>query len=117
MPPRRGELYMTDPGSTVGHEQSGRRPFLVLSIEQMNRSQLQLVLAMPLTTTDWGSRLHVRIDPDESGLPEVSYAMPEMTRSISALRFGLRVGRVPMDTVQIAARKARLLLGLGRTRF
>jgi mRNA interferase MazF len=116
--PKRGELYMADPGQTVGHEQSGRRPHLVLSVGRMNSSPLGLVIALPLTTTDTSSLLHVRIEPrPENGLDRVSYAMPEMVRSVSGERFGRLLGRVPAETLETAATHTGFLLGLGRTRF
>lgn len=90
---------------------------MVVSIEPMNRASLEIVIAMPVTTTDWTNPLHIRLEPAESGLPRVSYAMPEMARSFSALRLGRRVGRVPIDTVDAAARHTAVLIGLGRTRF
>lgn len=116
-PPKRGELYMADPGATVGHEQRGRRPHLVLSVSQMTRSPLALVIALPLTTTDSSSLLHVRIDPGpETGLTRVSYAMPEMVRSISGQRLGRPIGRVRSELVTRAAAHTGILLGLGRTK-
>lgn len=117
-PPKRGELYLADPGQTVGHEQSGMRPHLVLSLGRMNRSPLELVIALPLTTTDASSLLHVRIDPQpETGLNRVSYAMPEMVRSISGQRLGRPIGRVHRELVERAAHHVGFLLGLGRTKF
>ncbi len=116
-PPRRGEVFLADLEPVVGSEQNGRRPFLVLSLRQMNSAPANLVIGLPLTTTDRSSKLHVRIDPAESGLSRVSYAMPEMVRSISTLRFRKQVGRVPIETVETASARAGLLLGLGRTRF
>ena len=115
--PRRGDLYLTDPGATVGREQSGRRPYLVLSIAPMNHSPLGLVIAVPLTTTDWTNPLHVRLDPTESGLPRVSYAMPEMVRSISTTRLSRRLGRAPIEAVEATASNMAFLTGLGRTKF
>ncbi len=116
-PPKRGDLYWADLDPVVGPEQAGKRPFLVLSVQAMNRAPAQMVIGVPLTTTDWPSRLHVRIEPGQSGLPRVSYAMPEMVRSISTLRFQRRVGRLPTETVETAAAHAAVLLGLGETRF
>jgi mRNA interferase MazF len=116
--PKRGELYLADPGHTVGHEQSGRRPHLVLSVRAMNRSPLGLVIALPLTTTDASSLLRVRIEPQpENGLDRVSYAMPEMVRSVPTERFGRLLGRVPSETLETAAAHTGILLGLGRTKF
>lgn len=115
--PKRGEVYLADLGPPIGQEQHGRRPFLVLSISRMNRAPAELVIGLPLTTTDWNSNLHVRIEPGPSGLPRVSYAMPEMIRSVSILRFGRRMGRVPLETVEVAAAHTGFLTGLGKIRF
>lgn len=115
--PRRGDVFLADLDPVVGSEQSGRRPFLVLSIGQMNRASAGLAIGLPLTTTDWLNKLHVRIDPAESGLSRISYAMPEMVRSVSLLRFRGQVGRIPIETVETASARAGFLLGLGRTRF
>jgi mRNA interferase MazF len=106
-----------DPGPVVGHEQVGRRPYMVISVEPMNQAPLEMVIAMPVTTTDWANPLHVRIEPAESGLQRVSYAMPEMARSLSALRLGRRIGRVPLGTVDAAAKHTAFLVGVGRARF
>lgn len=116
--PKRGEIYMADPGPTVGHEQRGRRPHLVLSIGRMNSSRLKMVIGVPLTSTDASSLLHVRIDPEPyTGLSRVSYAMPEMIRSLPIVRLERRLGRVPAPVVERTAQRTGLLLGLGRTKF
>ena len=111
---KRGEVYLADPDPVVGHEQGGRRPFLVISIDRMNRSAASLAIAVPLTSTDRGSKLHVRIDPPEGGLERVSFAMPEMVRSVSTKRLQRRLGRASMDTVEAVANRIGLLVGLGR---
>lgn len=115
--PERGEIYVGRLGTGVGSEQRGRRPLLVLSIDQMNRAPAELVIALPLTTTYRGNRLHVRIEPEESGLPRISYVMPEMIRHLSTERLGRRLGRASLRNVEVAARNAGMLIGLGRTKF
>lgn len=115
--PRRGEIYLADLDPVVGTEQKGRRPFLILSIQAMNRAPAGLAVGVPLTTTDWFSELHLRIDPAESGLDRISYVMPEMVRSVSTRRFRRRLGRVPIGTVETASARTGFLLGLSRTRF
>jgi mRNA interferase MazF len=88
----------------------------VISIDAMNKAPAKMAIAVPLTTTEWPSPLHVRIDPSESGLPRVSYAMPEMARSLSTLRLERRVGTVRVEIVDAAARHAGVLIGLGKNR-
>jgi mRNA interferase MazF len=114
--PARGEVYEADFDPVVGREQGGKRPIIVISIEGMNRSAAELVVAAPLTTTDWGSRMHVRLEPPEGGLVRVSYAMPEMIRSISTKRLRRRLGSTSGEAVDAVAGRAGILIGLGRSR-
>jgi mRNA interferase MazF len=114
--PRRGDLYYADLDPAVDREQAGHRPFLVLSVERLNKTDWEILIGVPLTTTDRGNPVHVRIEPAESGLPRVSYAMPEMIRAVSLKRLGRRAGEVPIEIANLAARRTGVLLGLGRTR-
>jgi mRNA interferase MazF len=116
-PPRRGEIFIVELNPVAGHEQEGRRPFLVLSIGAMNRAPKDLVIGLPLTSTEWNNNLHVRIEPGKSGLSRVSYAMPEMVRSISTQRFRGNIGRAERDAFELASARAGFLIGLGRKKF
>jgi mRNA interferase MazF len=113
---KRREIHMVDLNPVVGHEQEGRRPFLLISVNQMNRARAQMVIGVPLTTTDRGSELHVRLDPPEGGLKRVSFAMPEMARSISVDRLRGKLGQASPDTVEAIANRVGILIGLGRGR-
>jgi len=113
---KRGEVYLADPDPVVGHEQGGRRPHLVISVNQMNRSAAGLLIGVPLTTTEWGSKLHVRLEPPEGGLSRVSFAMPEMARSVSKARLMTKLGYASADTVEVVAKRVGILIGLGRGR-
>lgn len=113
---KRGEVYLGNPDPVVGHEQGGRRPFLVVSINRMNRSPANLAIAVPLTTTDRRNKLHVRVEPPEGGLDRVSYAMPEMVRSLSSVRLQRRLGSTSPDTVETVAKRVGILIGLSRSR-
>jgi len=107
---------MVDLDPVVGHEQRGRRPFLLISVDQMNRSRARMTIGVPLTTRDRGSELHVLIEPPEGGLERVSFAMPEKIRSISTDRLRRRLGYVSPDTVETVAKRVGILVGLGRSR-
>jgi mRNA interferase MazF len=113
---QRGELWEADLDPTVGHEQGGRRPVLILSIDPMNKAPAEMVLAVALTTTPRENLFHVRLEPHESGLPRVSYAMPEMVRMLSHERLRRPIGHAPEDKVDKAANNVGVLLGLGRSR-
>ncbi len=114
--PKRGEIYYGDLDPVIGHEQAGRRPVLIVSIEPMNRSSAGLAITVPLTTTPRENLFHVRIEPGQTGLDRVSYAMPEMVRILSLQRLQRRVGRVPGGLVDRVAANFGVLVGLGRTK-
>jgi mRNA interferase MazF len=112
---RRGDVFIGDPDPVVGREQGGRRPLLVVSVGQMNRSPAQMAITVPLTTTNRRNKLHVRVEPPAGGLDRVSYAMPEMVRSVSTMRLQRQLGRMSSDTVDAVADRIGLLVGLGRS--
>ncbi len=114
--PQRGDVYMADLEPVVGHEQGGRRPFLIVSIDPMNKSAARMAIGVPLTTTNRGTLMHVRLDPPEGGLNRVSFATPEMVRSVSTSRLRRRVGYASTDTVDAIASRVGVLVGLGRAR-
>jgi mRNA interferase MazF len=114
---KRGEVYIGDPDPVVGHEQGGRRPVLVISTSAMNQTAATLAIAVPLTTTNRGNELHVRVEPPQGGLKRVSFAMPEMVRSMSLDRLGRRIGFVSPDTVEAVSERVGILIGLGRSRY
>ena len=111
---RRGDLYEADLDPTLGS--GGRRPVLILSINPMNRSPAELVLAVSITTTPRSNLFHVRLEPEECGLRRISYAMPEMVRMLSHERLRRRLGRAPEEKTDLAARNVGVLVGLSRLR-
>jgi mRNA interferase MazF len=109
-PPRQGEVVWADPDPTRGSEQAKARPFVVVSVDQLNRSPLGLSLAVPLTRTDFANALHLEIAPPEGGLRERSYAMPEQLRALARERVTRRLGELRAATLAELLRRCRLLL-------
>lgn len=93
--PLRGEIWMVDFGTPIGHEQGCRRPAVVVSADRLNSSRAGLVIAVPMTRTRRGLPSHIEIEPGESGLREVSYAKCEDVTSVSVDRLTHRIGGVP----------------------
>lgn len=80
--PSRGEVWLVNLNPTKGHEQSGRRPALVLSVDSFNHGPAGLVVVVPLTTRDKGIRSHVRVEPPEGGCTKTSFIKTEEVRCI-----------------------------------
>ncbi len=91
---RRGEIFLADLGDPVGHEQSLRRPVLLVSAQPWLDSNPPVVTVLPVTRTRRGRSTHVEIEPGSSGLSAVSYARCEDIRAVSPLRLDHRFGRV-----------------------
>ena len=112
MTPRRGEVWLVDFGAPVGREQSGRRPAVIVSADRLNESRAGVVAVVPTTTTHHGLPSHVEIEPDASGLDEVSYAKCEDVKSISEQRLIAQLGTLTDAVVFEIGRALRFLLDL-----
>lgn len=107
---RQGEVWFVDLEPTRGREQAGRRPVLVISVDQLGTGPSELALVVPLTRTGPPSPLYVPVEPPEGGLRERSHAMPEMVRSLWRGRLVERWGRVSADTLESVIARVGLLM-------
>ena len=85
----RGEIYFVNLNPVKGREQSGQRPVLVLSIDEINK--LPLVVTVVVGTK--GENIsrdyptNVRVSPEESGLPMETVFLCFQIRSLDPKRF------------------------------
>lgn len=108
--PHQGDVYWTDPDPTRGREQAKSRPFVIVSVDQLNQTSLGLSLAVPLTRTNFGNALHLAIPASEGGLKEDGFAIPEQLRAISHERFSRRLGSLRPKTLEELLKRCRVLL-------
>jgi mRNA interferase MazF len=108
--PQQGDVYWADPEPTRGREQAKARPFVIVSVDQLNQASVGLSLAVPLTRTDFGSALHLAIPASEGGLKEDGFAMPEQLRAISHERLNRRLGGLRQKTLEALLKRCRVLL-------
>ncbi|MCP5111420.1 MAG: type II toxin-antitoxin system PemK/MazF family toxin, partial [bacterium] len=113
-PPSRGELWHVDLNPTRGHEQAGRRPGLIVSVDPFNRGPAGLVVVVPVTSKRKGVSFHVAVDPPEGGLSQASFIKCEDVRSISRSRLARRLGKVSAGTLADVEDRLRILVGLQR---
>jgi mRNA interferase MazF len=109
---RRGEVWLVDFGESVGREQSGRRPAVVISADPLNASPAGVVIVVPTTTAHRGLPSHVEVEPGGSGLTEISYAKCEDVKSISEQRLIVRLGAVSDEITFDLARVLQFLLDI-----
>jgi mRNA interferase MazF len=99
-------------GEPKGHEQAGRRPVLVVSNDNFNRSPAKLAVVVPLTKRFRGNPLHVAVEPGESGLERTSYIKCEDIRCVSHERLGRPLGAVSPVTMSAVENNLLDLLAL-----
>jgi mRNA interferase MazF len=109
---RRGEIWLVDFGEPIGREQAGRRPAVVVSADRLNDSPAGVVIVIPCTTTHRGLPSHVELDPDATGLEEVSYAKCEDIKSVSSQRLIARLGAANEIALFAITRALRFLIDL-----
>lgn len=80
-----GQVIWSDLDPTIGREQGGRRPCVVISSARLSDATDDLVIAVPCTSRDRGWANHVRL-AGPTGLTRPSFAITEQPRSMSTDR-------------------------------
>src|SRR5690242_10725522 len=112
--PRRSEVWLVayEPiGQTVGREQAGPRPALVISVDAFNDTS-GLVLAVPITRSRPITHLpiHLSITPPDGGLQYEITLLCEQVRSLSQHRFLRRLGQLSEAHVEAVVLRLRSLI-------
>jgi mRNA interferase MazF len=97
---------------TVGREQAGTRPALVVSIDRFNHGPAGLAIVLPITSHDKGQPIHVQVAPPEGGLSVPSFVKCEDIRCVSKQRLKRFYGTVANQTMIEIEKRLRLLLNL-----
>ncbi len=111
----RGSVVLVQLDPTVGHEQRGVRPCIIVSDPAVvTHQRYPLVGVVPITGTPGTGALYPRLAPGLSGLRKESFALVDHVRSIDKRRV-LKVYGVLTDS-ELAAVDDGLSLYLGLTR-
>ncbi len=110
--PSRGDIWLIDFNPTKGHEQAGIRPGLIISTDYFNSGPADLVVIIPITTTQTGIPLHIEVNPPEGGLKRNSTIKCDNIRSVSKERLIEKWGSVSDETMLKVEECIRLLLEL-----
>ena len=93
----RGELWWADLGLPRGSAPALRRPVLIISADQYNRSKLRTVTVVVLTTTRQLAALpgNVAVPADLGGLPQESVVNVTQVATIDRNTLEERIGLLP----------------------
>ncbi|HKP74969.1 MAG TPA: type II toxin-antitoxin system PemK/MazF family toxin, partial [Longimicrobiaceae bacterium] len=100
-PPAQGEIWFVDLAGAEGREQAGDRPALVLSVNELNRTGLSLVV--PGTTRKKPLPGAVMVPAGVGGLSRDTWFMCNQLRTIDHRRIRRRVGRLGLTYLHTVA--------------
>jgi len=110
----RGAVVLVSLDPTVGHEQQGARPCVVVTDPEVTRDQRFPMLAVvPLTGTPGDGALYPALRPGASGLRKPSWALVDQVRAIDKRRVVSVFGVVSPSELTAIDEGLRLFLGLG----
>ena len=106
----RGDIRWADLNPVKGHEQSGRRPVLVLSQEVFNeRSGTVIAVALTSRPPRAGFPLTLELNADE--LPRRSWIKISQIRTLSVERIGRPLGRAGVETLSMVIEGLNEIIG------
>jgi mRNA-degrading endonuclease toxin of MazEF toxin-antitoxin module len=109
-----GDVLEIEAREALGHEQQGRRPVLVVSVNELYAT-LGLAIVCAITThggraTTARNSLEVLIPP---GLPVKGIILPHQLRTIDCkARGSIKLCAVPRATLQMTRARMKVLLGI-----
>ncbi len=113
----RGTVVLVELDPAIGHEQRGLRPCIAVSDPAVNTDQRFPVIAIvPVTGTPGDGALYPALQPGESGLAKISYALIDQIRSIDKRRIRRVYGPIAPDELAAIDQGLELFLGLGVAR-
>jgi mRNA interferase MazF len=110
----RGSVVVMELDPTLGHEQHGIRPCVVVSDPDVISDQrFPLVCVVPITGTAGEGLLYPRLTPGQSGLAKTSYALIDHLRSVDKRRIRRVYGDLTAAEVVAIDDGLVAFLGLG----
>ena len=111
----RGEVYLADLSHSIGSEQGGTRPVLIIQNDTGNKHSPTVIIAS-ITSKDVkvSQPTHVIISASHNGLLKDSKVMLEQLRTIDKSRIQRRLGRVSPTDMKSIDNALFISLGLNK---
>ena len=106
----RGEIYWAELDPTVGHEQSGRRPVLVLSEDVFN-ARSGTIIGVALTSQEPKAAFPLTFEIIGSGFPKRSWVKISQIRTLSVQHLGSKLGEATAEEVAAVLEGLNEILG------
>ena len=96
----RGDIVWADLNPTQGHEQSGKRPVLILSHDIFNEKS-GTVIAVALTSQPQKAAFPLTLELKGKQYPKRSWVKISQIRTLSVLRLGNKIGKVTNEELSL----------------
>ena len=106
----RGDIIWADLNPTIGHEQSGLRPILVLSHEVfINNSGT--VIAVAITSQPQRASFPLTLELEETQLPKRSWVKISQIRTLSVKRLRKKLGTAQPEELDLIVEGLNEIIG------
>jgi mRNA interferase MazF len=107
----RGDIRWADLNPTIGHEQSGLRPVLILSTDIFNQKS-GTVIAMALTSQKPKAGYPLTLSLENQNLPKNSWVKINQIRTLSVERISEKIAKVNDDVLLQVIEGLNEILGI-----
>ena len=109
----RGEIWWADFGIPFGSETGFRRPVLIMQDDSFNRSKINTIIVIPLTTNLVLENApgNVIIEKEESGLSKDSILVVSQLSAIDKSRMIERISRIESNILREVEYGINMILG------
>lgn len=106
----RGDIIWADLSPSIGHEQSGMRPILVLSHEVFNKNS-GTVIAVAVTSQPQKAGFPLTLELEETKLPKRSWVKISQIRTLSVKRLRKKLGTVRSEELDLVVEGLNEIIG------
>ena len=106
----RGDIRSADLDPTIGHEQRGTRPVLILSHDIFNERS-GTVIAVALTSKSQRAGFPLTLELEDLGLPKKTWVKVSQVRTLSTKRIGRKLTSVPISVLDAVVEGLYDLIG------
>jgi mRNA interferase MazF len=107
----RGDIRWANLNPTIGHEQSGIRPVLILSTEIFNQKS-GTVIAVAITSQEPKAGFPLSLPLDNVDLPKTSWVKIGQIRTLSTERIGEKIAQTDTELVAQVIEGLNEILGI-----
>jgi len=96
----RGDIFWANLNPTIGHEQAGLRPVLILSHDVFNRKS-GTVIAIAITSQPQKAGFPLTLELSSTKLPKKSWVKISQIRTLSIKRLRKKIGKSVINELEL----------------